>query len=75
MKEFITQIVKNLVDQEDRVSVKEISGSFTDVFEVTVDKEDVGKVIGRQGNTAKAIRTILNAASKKHNKKFVLNIL
>ena len=75
MNELITLIVKSLVDHEDKIEVKEVTGSFTTIFEVSVDKEDVGKLIGKQGNTAKAIRTILKAVSKKDNKKYVLNIL
>jgi len=75
MKDFITQIVTHLVDQEDKVIVKEVVGNATSVFEVTVDKEDTGKVIGKAGKTAGAIRTLLNAASKKDNRKYILTIL
>lgn len=75
MKELVSAIVKSLVDNEDSVSINEISGENTNIFEVTADKADVGKIIGKQGNTAKAIRTILQAASKKQNKRFILNII
>lgn len=75
MRELVSSIVKSLVDKEDNVSIKEISGENTNIFEVTAAKEDMGKIIGKQGNTAKAIRTILQAASKKQNKKYILNII
>ena len=75
MKELIVQIVKCLVDNEDAVKVNEVEGSVTNVLEISVEKEDVGKVIGKQGNTAKALRTILKAASKKYDRRYILNIL
>jgi len=75
MKELVTKIVQSLVDDETKVEVREIKGNQTDIFEVSTSKEDIGKVIGKQGRTAKAVRTILKAASKKNGKKYILNIL
>lgn len=75
MKEMVTTIMKNLVDQENNLKISEVRGNFTDILEVSADKEDIGKIIGKQGKTARAIRTILKAASKKHGKKYILNIL
>ena len=63
MKDLIAEIVKALVDQPEEVSVNEIGGSHTTVLEVSVAKTDMGKVIGKQGRTAQAIRTILSAAA------------
>jgi predicted RNA-binding protein YlqC (UPF0109 family) len=70
MKDLITEIVQALVDQPEEVSVNEIGGSHTTVLEVRVAKTDIGKVIGKQGRTAQAIRTILSAASGKSRKRY-----
>ncbi len=75
MKELIEYIAKALVDHPDQVRVSEIEGEKTSVIELAVAKEDLGKVIGKQGRTAKAIRTILTAASTKLNKRSVLEIV
>ncbi len=75
MKELISCIVENLVDNKEAVRVKEIGGEKTTVIELSVDKNDLGKIIGKEGKTIKAIRTILNAASKKSGKKAVLEII
>lgn len=75
MKELIAEIVKALVDQPDRVSVTEIEGNQTTVLELRVAKSDLGKVIGKQGQTARSLRTILNATSAKHRKRTVLEII
>lgn len=75
MKELTEIITKALVDVPEQVSVSESNGERTIVLEVRVVKEDLGKVIGRQGNTARAIRTILNAASAKIKKRCVLEII
>lgn len=75
MKELIEFIAKNLVDQPDLVEVNEIEGEQTSVFELKVAKDDLGKVIGKQGRTARALRTILSAASTKIRKRSVLEIL
>ena len=75
MKDLILGIVKALVDQPDRVSVTEINAGHTVVLELEVAKSDMGKVIGKQGRNAQAIRTILAAASGKTRKKYVLEIV
>jgi predicted RNA-binding protein YlqC (UPF0109 family) len=67
--------VKSLVDHESDVVVKQLDGTNTSIIEVGVNKEDVGKVIGKQGNTAKAIRTILKASGKKNSHKYNLILL
>ena len=75
MKDLIIEIVKAMVDQPDQVSVTEIEGSQTNVLELSVAKSDLGKVIGRQGRNAQAIRTILSAASGKSSKRYILEIV
>ena len=75
MKELISQIVRALVDEPDQVKVTEIEGGQTVVLELSVAKSDMGKVIGKQGRNAQAIRTILSAASGKVRKRYVLEIL
>lgn len=75
MKELVEYIARALVDNPDQVSVNEVSGEQTSVLELKVANEDLGKVIGKQGRTAKAIRTILQAASTKTGKRAVLEIL
>jgi len=75
MKELIEYIAKLLVDNPEEVSVTEIEGEQTSVIELKVAKEDIGKVIGKQGRTAKAMRTILGAASMKLKKRSILEIL
>ena len=75
MKELIEYIAKALVDNPDQVQVSEIEGEKTSVIELAVAKEDLGKVIGKQGRTARAMRTILNAASTKVMKRSVLEIV
>ena len=75
MKDLITEIVKALVDQPDEVSVNEIEGSHTIVLEVRVAKMDMGKVIGKRGITAQAIRTILSAASGKIRKSYMFELV
>lgn len=75
MKELIAYIARALVDNPDRVEVTEVVGEQTTVFELRVAKEDLGKVIGKQGKTAKAMRTILSAASTKIHKRSVLEIV
>lgn len=75
MKELIAYIAKALVDKPDEVTVTEIEGEQTSVIELKVAKEDLGKVIGKQGRTARAMRTILSAASTKINKRSVLEII
>lgn len=75
MKELITLIAKALVDKPEEVEVQEIEGRQTTVIELNVAKEDLGKVIGKRGRTAQAIRTILTAASTKINKRCVLELV
>jgi len=75
MKDLITIIAKALVDSPEEVSVSEVEGNQTSVLELKVAKEDLGKVIGRQGRTARAMRTILGAASAKIKKRTVLEII
>ncbi len=75
MKELIKYIAQALVDAPDKVEVAEVLGEQTSVIELRVAKEDLGKVIGKQGRTAKAIRTILSAASAKLHKRSVLEII
>ncbi len=75
MKDLITYIAKALVDNPDHVSVEEVEGNQTSVLELKVAKEDLGKVIGKQGRTARAMRTILSAASAKIKKRTVLEII
>ena len=75
MKELVKFIAQALVDKPEEVQVKEIEGEQTSVIELKVAKEDLGKVIGKQGRTARAMRTILSAASTKIRKRAVLEIL
>jgi len=75
MKELITYIAKSLVDHPEAVEVSEVEGEQTSVIELKVAKDDLGKVIGKQGRTARAIRTILSAASTKIRKRAVLEII
>lgn len=75
MKEFIEYIVKNLVDNPDEVSVVEIEGTRTTVYELRVGQGDLGKVIGKEGKTARSIRTLLSAAAARQGKRAVLEIL
>ena len=75
MKELITYIAKALVDSPEAVEVSEVEGEHTSVIELKVAKGDLGKVIGKQGRTARAMRTILNAASTKIKKRAVLEII
>ena len=75
MKDLVAYIAKALVDKPDEVFVSEVEGEQTPVLELKVAKEDLGKVIGKQGRTARAIRTILSAASTKIGKRSVLEIL
>ncbi len=75
LKELVEYIAKSLVDKPEEVHVTEIGGEQTVVYELRVAKEDLGKVIGKQGRTARAIRTILGAASIKLKKRSVLEIL
>ncbi len=75
MRDLLEEIAKALVDHPEDVAVKEVEGEQTTVLELRVRNEDLGKVIGRQGRTARAIRTLLAAAGMKVQKRFVLEIL
>ena len=75
MKDLLIQIAQSLVDNPEQVKVNEIVGTQTVVLELRVAKNDVGKVIGKQGRTAHAIRTLLNAASGKAGKRHMLEIV
>jgi predicted RNA-binding protein YlqC (UPF0109 family) len=75
LTEIVEQMAKAIVDYPEKVEVKEIEGEKTTVVELKVAPEDLGKVIGKQGRTARAMRTILAAVSRKANKKAVLEIL
>jgi predicted RNA-binding protein YlqC (UPF0109 family) len=74
-KELVEYIAKALVDNPDQVRVSEIQGEKTSVIELSVAKEDLGKVIGRQGRTARAMRVILGAVSANMGKRSVLEII
>ena len=75
MKDLLVEIAKALVDNPEDVNVTEVEGEQTTVLELRVREEDLGKVIGRQGRTARALRTLLSAAGMKVQKRFVLEIL
>ena len=75
MKDLISEIVKALVDEPDQVSVTEIEGGHTVVLEVSVAKSDMGKVIGKKGRNAQALRTIMSAVAGKTRKRYVLEII
>jgi predicted RNA-binding protein YlqC (UPF0109 family) len=75
MKELVETIARALVDRPEEVQVRTVGGAQVTVLELRVHSEDLGKVIGRQGRTAKAIRTVLSAAGTKMRKRFTLEIL
>ena len=75
MKDLVTKIAKALVDIPDEVAVSEVEGEQVTVLELRVAPSDLGKVIGKQGRTARSIRTLLGAAGMKLNRRFTLEIL
>jgi len=75
LKTLIEYVAKSLVDHPDRVDVKEIEGEKTTILELRVAEDDLGKIIGKHGRTAKAMRTVINAAATKDRKRAVLEIL
>ena len=75
LKDLVDFLGRNLTDNPDDVNVNEITGEQVTVIELRVHKDDLGKVIGKQGRTAKSLRTILNAASTKMKKRCVLEII
>ena len=75
MNELIKHIVQALVDHPEQVAISAVEGKQSTVLEIKVAKEDIGKIIGKQGRTAQAIRTILNAASGKKKKRTIMEII
>lgn len=75
MKSLVELLVKALVDKPDEVSITETSGNSVTIIEITVSPEDVGKVIGKEGRIANAIRTVVKAAGAKQQKKVTVEIL
>lgn len=77
MKELIELIIKGIVDKPDKIEISQVQvvGEKTLIFEVKVDPNDIGKVIGRQGRNIKSIRTIINAAAQKDNKRVIIEIV
>jgi predicted RNA-binding protein YlqC (UPF0109 family) len=75
LKSLVEYIARSLVDHPDHVNVNEIEGEKTTILELRVAEDDLGKIIGRHGRTAKAMRTVINAAATKERKKAVLEIL
>ena len=75
MKDLITLMAQAVVDEPNRVTVTEIQGGQTTVYELKVAKMDVGKVIGKRGRTASALRTIVNAVAAKEHKRVILEII
>ena len=75
MKEFIEYLIKHLVDKPEEVQINIIAGERTVLFELRVGNGDMGKVIGRRGQTAGSLRTLLAAAAAKQGKRFILEIL
>jgi len=75
LKELIEYIARALVDHPESVSIHEVMGDKTVILELSVNENDLGKVIGRRGRTAKAMRTVLNAAATKLSKRAVLEII
>jgi predicted RNA-binding protein YlqC (UPF0109 family) len=75
LRELIELIIKGIVDNPDKVEINEIIGERSSIFEVRVDSNDIGKVIGRQGRNIKSIRTIVNAAAQKDDKRVIIEIV
>ena len=75
VKELVEDIAKALVDTPEEVVVREVSGEYVTVLELRVAQSDVGKIIGKQGRTARSLRTLLSAAGMKLNRRFTLEIL
>ncbi|MBT3394148.1 MAG: KH domain-containing protein [Waddliaceae bacterium] len=75
MKEFVEYIVKNLVDNPEQVKINEISGSQTLILELSVEKSDIGKIIGKRGKTINAIRTLLMSVASRNGIRVNLEIL
>ncbi|HXG21585.1 MAG: KH domain-containing protein [Candidatus Binatia bacterium] len=75
MKDLVLYLAKSLVNHPDEVEVKEIQGETAAILELRVAKDDLGRIIGKQGRTAKSIRTLLNAVASRTNRKVVLEIV
>lgn len=75
MKELLEFVIKNLVDNQEAVSITETSKDKSIVYEIKVDESDIGKIIGKQGRIARAIRTLIKAIATKENKKVIIDIL
>ena len=75
MKEFVEYIVKNLVDNPDKVKINEIGGTHTIIIELAVDKSDIGKIIGKKGKTINAIRTLLMSVASRNSLRVNLEII
>ncbi len=75
MKEILETIVKNLVDNQEAVEIKEVDGEKNIIFEVKVAEEDMGKIIGRQGKIAQSIRTVIRAVANKNDKKVTVEFI
>ncbi len=75
MKEILETIVKNLVDNQEAIDIKEVEGEKTIIFEVKVAEEDMGKIIGRQGKIAQSIRTVMKAVANKNDKKITVEFI
>ena len=75
MKELLNLIITNLVGNPEDVQITEMEGENSSIYEVRVHREDLGKVIGKQGRTAKSIRTILNAAASRQGKRALMEII
>jgi predicted RNA-binding protein YlqC (UPF0109 family) len=75
MKEFVVYVVKALVDYPDEVNVREVDGERTVVFELRLNKSDIGKVIGKNGRTISALRSLLTSAAAKQGRRAVLEII
>jgi len=75
MKQLVEYLARALVNQPDAVEVRETEGETASILELKVAKEDLGRIIGKQGRTAKSIRTIVNAAASRANRKVVLEII
>jgi len=75
MKEFVEYIVKNLVDNPDKVQINEIGGTHTLIIELRVDKADIGKIIGKRGKTINAVRTLLMSVASRNGMRVNLEIL
>lgn len=75
LRDFVLEITRALVDAPDEVKVEEIRGATTTVYEVTVARSDVGKLIGRSGRTLQAFRTVVAAVATKHQRKAILEII